>query len=342
MMNITKTALNIRRAALVNGYENCGIIKIAEMKGYAEAIAKRIARYPESKPMYGRLASYAEPNEEYPWAKSVVVCVRWYGKYYIPKHLDGLIGKSFLLDTRRDTSSIEYKKSIRFEAALQGLGLRVEAKKDFGITALRWAAMQAGIGAIRKNNFFYTTQGSWCTLEAYFIDHELELKQTAVMKKCPHKCNLCIKSCPTGALGEPFQMNGMACISYLMGIATCEPDKKHYDKSGSWIFGCDACQNACPFNRIAWSATEKYPGLEELSQHISYEQILTMDYAVMRELLPKKFWYIKEDVVWKWKCNVLNAMCNTYHERYAPYIEKARHDEYGEVRAMAEWVCARR
>ena len=337
-MNTHETALRIREAALASGYEKCGIIKVSEMKGYAEAIAKRIAHYPESKPMYERLASYAEPLQTYPWAKSVVICARWYGKYHIPEHLEGLIGKAFLADTRLDARSAAYQESSRFEAAMQAMGLRVETKKDFGITAMRWAAMQAGIGIIRKNNFFYTEKGSWCVLESYLIDHELELKETATIKKCPDNCGQCIKACPTGALSEPFQVNGLACVSYLMGMSTCAPGKKYYDKTGSWIYGCDACQNACPFNKKSWSATEEYPGLEELSRHISYEQILSMDYTTMRDLLPSKFWYIKEDSVWKWKCNALNAMRNTYVERYGPVIEKTLSDSHEEVRTMAAWV----
>ena len=331
-------AARIHEAALACGYENCGIIRAAEMRGYGEALDARIARFPESRPMYAKFARYAEPEKEYPWAASIVVCTRWYGKYVIPGHLEGLIGKSFLVDTRKDARSQEYRDGLRFEDSLRGMGLRVEDKKDFGITAMRWAAVRAGLGIIRQNNFLYTGRGSWHTLESFLIDRDLELKHTPTLATCPEKCGLCRRACPTGALAEPFQTNGTACMSYLMGFAVCGPDKKHYDKTGSWIFGCDACQNVCPFNRGAWKATEEYPGLNELGARLSYEQILTMSYPELRAFLPVKFWYIKEDEVWKWKCNVLNAMRNTYVARYLPYIDKARQDDNENVRAMAEWV----
>ena len=336
--NSPDLAVRIHEAALVCGYENCGIIRVAEMSEYEAAIASRIGRFPESRPMYTRFAHYAEPKNEHPWAGSIVVCTRWYGKYVIPEHLEGIIAKYFLVDTRLDARSKAYQDSIRFEDSLRGMGLRVEGKKDFGITAMRWAAMRAGIGIIRQNNFLYTEKGSWHELEAFFIDRDLELKHSQALKACPKKCDLCRRACPTGALAEPFQTNGMACMTYLTCFAVCGPNKKHYDKTGSWIFGCDACQDACPFNKEAWKATEKYPGLNELGAYLFYEQILDMSYPELRALLSMKFWYIKEEDAWKWKCNVLNAMRNTYVAHYLPHIDKARQDDNENVRAMAEWV----
>lgn len=236
-MNDSEMAGRIHEAAMAHGFEVCGIVRIAEMAGYAEAIAGRIERYPQSRPMYERLAGLAAPEQNAPWAKSVVVCARSYSRYRLPGHLNGRIGKSYIFDSRKDPRSREHRDSVRFEAALTDMGLRHMVKRDYGITAMRWAAACAGIGMVRKNNFFYTANGSWCALEAFLIDRELELKASPTLKKCPDNCGRCMKACPTGALGEPFQMNGVACVSFLTSRAECAPGKANYDKCGGWIFG---------------------------------------------------------------------------------------------------------
>jgi len=337
-MNNTKLATCIKNAALDCGYTHCGMIRVEEMAGYADAIDARITRFPDSEPMYSRLRALALPAQAAPWAKSVIICARWYGKYRIPEGLQGKIGKSFCVDTRRDRRSQEFQDTQRFEGILTGLGITHAVAHDFGITAVRWAAVKAGIGIVRKNNFFYAEHGSWYRLEAFLIDREVELKNTHSLQRCPEKCGLCMKACPTTALSEPFQMNGPVCVSFLTSRETCMPGKKHYDKCGSWIFGCDACQDACPFNRKQWTGAEDFPGLEELAGFLSYERILSLEYETLYSLLPEKFWYIQPDDVWKWKCNVLNAMHNTFESGYLPYIEGAMRDSREEVREMAEWV----
>jgi epoxyqueuosine reductase len=338
IMNNQELAADVARAAQTCGYESCGIVKVEEMRGYAGVLEERINQFPESKPLYKLLAHYAEPQQMFPWAKSVIICAQWYGKYHIPQHLEGLIGKAYCVDFRIDPGSNEHQGRLRFEAELGKMGLRYETQDGHGLTAMRWAAFKAGLGLIRKNNFFYTERGSWYTLSTYLIDQELELKTASTVRSCPEQCGLCIKACPTGALRAPYQTNGTICISFLMGFDTCEPGKKHYDHCGSWIYGCDACQNACPFNKETWEGTEDYPGLESLSEQLAYERLLSMDYDQMRRLLSPKFWYIAPENVWKWKCNVLNAMLNHYEDKYRPHIERALGDERAEVRAMAGWV----
>lgn len=338
-MNDLELAETIRKAALDCGFDACGIIKTNEMHGYAAAIDERIAHFPDAKPMFAYFSFFARPEEYIPWAKSIVVCTRSFDKYRIPENLRGIIAKYFCVDTRKDELSKENQETLRFEKFLTNLGLTHAAKHDYGITALRWAGAKAGIGIVRKNNFFYTEKGPWNFLEAFAIDRELELKNNSSIKKCPEKCAMCIEVCPTGSLSKPFQMNCFSCVAFLTSRSTCAPGKDHYDKCGSWIFGCDVCQDVCPFNKKKdWDSGEDFPGLEELAGMLSYERILSMDEGTMRGLLSQKFWYIEPDGVWKWKCNVLNAMRNGYDEKYLPHIERAMDDPREEVRDMAKWV----
>lgn len=332
-------AVQIKDKALELNYEKCGLIRISDMQDYADKLRQRIKRIPEVKPYMEGFYSFANLQNNYPWAKSIVVCVRRIGEYRIPKHLQGLIGKNYLVDSRRDKQSKDYQDSINFEQYLQEKGLQTATKRDYGITALRWAAYKAGLGIIRKNNFFYTKNGSWTYLEAWLIDKELELVEQSSVRECPESCDLCIRSCPTSSLSEPYLMNMSTCVSRLTTRGGWDlPNERCNHLMGNWIYGCDVCQDVCPFNHNAWSEDEEFPNLEELGTHISLEKIIEMDYNFLREVIQPKFWYIERDKVWKWKTNALNAMLNSHQRSCDEFINIACNDENENVRRMAEWV----
>lgn len=137
------------------------------------------------------LRKYAFPEETYEWAKSVVVCITRYGKYKIPEHLEGLIGKYYLYDHKLQPSSKGFTDNDAFEAYLKELGLKT-AKELHGVPSARWAAYKAGLGVIRKNNFFYTAHGSWMIIDTWLIDQELELIETPDLPDCPENCTKCV------------------------------------------------------------------------------------------------------------------------------------------------------
>lgn len=332
-------AQKIKNKAIELGYEDCGIIPISDMTGYKEKLTERILRFPEVKSHSEEFYSFAELEKLYPWAKSIVVCVRQYGKYRIPNNLQGIIGKYYLCDSRRNTQSRDHKESILFEEFLVGEGIQTRTNRDFGITALRWAARKAELGIVRKNNFFYSNHGSWVNIEAWLIDKELEIKEQVNLKKCPTNCKLCINACPTNSLAEPYMMNRNTCISCLTTWEGWDlPNDEHRQYMGNWIYGCDMCQDICPFNKDKWEELYEFPELENISNIISYEKIIEMDYRYLRDYIQPKFWYISKEHVWRWKTNSLNAMLNNYKENYLSSIEKACHDENYHVRTMANWV----
>ncbi|MDR1650072.1 MAG: hypothetical protein LBR71_07405, partial [Synergistaceae bacterium] len=306
---------------------------------YADRLDERIERTPENAEKYANLYSFAQLKKTYPWAKSIVVCVRQYGKYHIPEHTKGLVAKYYLTDGRRDKLSPDYQASIAFEQSLEAMGLRVETERKFGITALRWAAHKAGLGIIRRNNFFYADCGSWVYLEAWLIDREMVLKQESKQKPCPPKCNRCITACPTKSLREPYTMSRATCISCLTtwdgDDLIHEPNNQHM---GSWIYGCDVCQDVCLFNVKKWEPVEEYPGLTELSELIGLDKIIALDYDTLLQTIQPKFWYIGKDRIWKWKINALNAIRNNYDSKYDSSIELACSDDNEQVRKTALWV----
>ena len=334
-------AIDIVNKAIELGFDKCGIIPIEQMTGYEEKLDERINRFPNTKEKYASFKKFAHLENEYQWAKSIVICSFWYGRYAIPKTLSGCIAKYYLTDGRRNPNSQGYKTSVSFEAYLKECGLQVETDRDFGITALRWAAMKAGLGIIRKNNFFYTERGSYQYLEAFLIDVPLEYIDVPTIRPCADACKICQEACPTQSLEAPYAMCRNTCISCLTTWDGWDLRTEPLNnKFGKWIYGCDSCQDACPYNKSAWVGDEDFPELEELSIHLSYPDIVTAEYSWLQNVLQPKLWYIPKGKEWRFKTNALNAMLNNYTEEYLPIIQNACNDENEHVRLMAEWVLA--
>ena len=142
------SAAEIAEKAIELGYDKCGIIPVEMMRGYEAKLEERMEHFPETRRKYEGFRKFAYPEKEFPWAKAIVIVSFWYGKYRIPAAVRGHIAKYYLTDGRRNPDSQGYKASAALEKYLRDSGLRVAFNRDFALTALRWAAMQAGIGIV--------------------------------------------------------------------------------------------------------------------------------------------------------------------------------------------------
>ena len=257
------SAAEIAEKAIELGYDKCGMIPVEMMRGYEAKLEERMKHFPETRRKYEGFRKFAYPEKEFPWAEAIVIVSFRYGKYRIPAAVRGHIAKYYLTDGRRNPDSQGYKASAALEKYLRDSGLHVAFNRDFALTALRWAAMQAGIGIVRKNNFFYTEKGSYQYLEAFLIDEPLQLTAESTLPPCAESCDLCIRACPTHSLEAPYTMNRNTCVSCLTTWDAWDMrTESRRGEIGPWIFGCDVCQDACPHNTNAWKDTEKFPGLE--------------------------------------------------------------------------------
>jgi len=107
----------IKNAALAAGYEACGIIKISAMSGFERKLTERMALIPAANFFYQNYRGFAHLEESYPWAKAIVVCVRNDGKYIVPDGLEGVIGKSYLFDSRTNPMAPGYLNSVDLKHA---------------------------------------------------------------------------------------------------------------------------------------------------------------------------------------------------------------------------------
>ena len=184
MSNISLSA-SIKNKALDLGYDLCGFAKVDSMEEYASHLDERIKSFPESRALYESLYPMAFPQKNVEWAKSIIVCVRRYGKYNIPEEIDKYIGKAYLVDGRLKYSK-EYSRKLEFETYLNDLGL----KTAYSIVPARMAAANAGLGHIGKNNFFYAKKyGSWVFIDTWVIDTEMEYDEPTRSLNCPEDCN---------------------------------------------------------------------------------------------------------------------------------------------------------
>ena len=335
--------LIIKEKAMSLGYAGCGIIKVSDVGEYASKLEERISRVRLGKLQFGRFENFATPQKSNSWAKSIVLTLNDNTVYNIPEKLKGVYAKDYLVDSRLDKQSDGWKRRADFSEFLEGLGLKIKNEPKFGITALRWAAGKAGLGLIRKNNFLYTENGSSVRIDAWIIDKELEFINTVTLKECPDNCGKCIEACPTKSLCAPYTMSLFDCISFMTTLSVEKgmgiPSKSKREKIGGRVYGCDACQDACPFNKDKWVGGRNFPGLNELAEILLPENIMEMEYTEMERSLAPKFWYIGVDNLWKWKINALNAMANVYSENYEKPIKLGLQDEDRRVRRFAKTVC---
>jgi|TARA_B110000211_G_C14043227_1_gene537723 epoxyqueuosine reductase len=112
-----------------------------------------------------------------------------------------------------------------------------------------WAA-KSGLGWVGKNtNLISKKAGSFFFIAELIIDLELEYDLPAT-DHCGN-CTACIDACPTDALLAPYQIDGSKCISYVTIELKNEIPTDFHGKMDNWAFGCDVCQNVCPWNRFA-------------------------------------------------------------------------------------------
>lgn len=112
-----------------------------------------------------------------------------------------------------------------------------------------WAA-RSGLGWIGKNsNLINKNSGSFFFVAEIITD--LEVEPDGPIKDYCGTCTRCIDECPTGAIGEPYVVDGSKCISYFTIELKEAIPVTYKDKFENWAFGCDICQDVCPWNRFS-------------------------------------------------------------------------------------------
>jgi len=145
-------------------------------------------------------------------------------------------------------------------------------------------AKRSGIGWVGKNsNLISKKTGSFFFLAELIIDLELEYDQPFATDHCG-TCTKCIDACPTDAILSPFIIDAKKCISYLTIELRDEIPEQFSKQMDNWMFGCDICQDVCPWNRfsVPHSETRLMPSDQLLN--MKREEWLDITEEVFREI----------------------------------------------------------
>jgi epoxyqueuosine reductase len=212
-----------------------------------------------------------------------------------------------------------------------GAGFEGHAYADTGPIHERVLAKYAGLGWIGKNTLLLNQQlGSWLFLGVILASLELQPSVRAGTALPPDLCGTCRKcldACPTGAFVEPYVLDARRCISYLtIELRESIPDDFR-EAMGRQVFGCDICQDVCPWNRdapITRKAEFQPRNTGQEGRNSLYMPELTwlagMQQEEFRETFRKSA--IKRT---KWRGLVRNACIALGNAAVGPGTEKARH-----------------
>jgi epoxyqueuosine reductase len=198
----------------------------------------------------------------------------------------------------------------------------------------REAAARSGVGFYGKNTMLITKRhGSWVVLGTLVTDVELE--PTPPLDADCGDCRICIDACPTSALDEPGVLDATKCLSYWTQAP--EPIPEPYRAAlGAQIYGCDICQDVCPWNRGVQRRRRDYG--EEAGGHVDLVRWLEDDGRALVDEYDRLY-VPRNDPRWL-RRNALVALGNTGSEEHQPLLERYASDEDELVAEHARWALA--
>ena len=196
-------------------------------------------------------------------------------------------------------------------------------------------AHKSGLGWIGKHSNLITRElGSWVFLAEILLNLELEYDQEA--RNYCGTCHRCIDACPTKAIVAPYVVDARLCISYLTIELRGAIPRQLRHLVGSRIFGCDDCQDVCPWNRFAQPSLEKafYP--DEGNQTPALVDLMWMTEPEFKERFRSSA--IKRAKYAGFLRNVAVALGNSRDTRAVPVLSEALRHSESLVRAHAAWA----
>ena len=288
-MNKDALTQNIKRKAYELGFDAVGIARAGFLDDYAPVLENWLARGHHGKMAYmeNHFDKRLDPRILVPGARSVIVLLHnYYPKqkqpadtYQIAKYAYGKDYHFVLKDKMRQL--------VRWmEAEIGQIVYRVFT--DSAPVLERQWAQRAGLGWIGKNSLLLRPgKGSFHFIAEIITDVELTYDPPATFDRCG-RCTRCIDACPTQAILPDRTIDARRCISYL--TIELKDEKLPQEFSGKWndwIFGCDICQDICPWNGFSLPHTEPafdpHPQLLQMNRH-HWE---TLDRNTFNELFRK-------------------------------------------------------
>ena len=342
----------IKQSAIDAGFDLVGIAPLQdfpELQHFPRWIAEGHAaemKYMEARDEHGRLKRASLANTV-PWARSVVVCAVNYNTaqpYSTEIQKDSPENQERGWISRYAWGQQDYHHSLmprllRVESALRHAAgnddLVTRCYVDTGPIVERVVAKYAGIGWIGKNTCIINQKiGSWIFLGVILTSLDL-VPGLPAPDRCG-TCTRCIDACPTNALIAPYQLDSNKCIAYLTIEKRGAIEEDLRSGIGRHIFGCDICQDVCPWNRKApaTDATEFQPHPELVNPALGWlANIGAEEFRLQFKRSPVR--RAKRSGV---RRNAVIAMGNSGDRNFLPQLEKLAADEDEVVAESATWA----
>lgn len=282
----TDLARQIRKEAALLGFAATGfsspVLQPLVMQRFTTMILEK--RHGEMSYLEKHTQKRADPSLLLPGLHTIISVAISYN--YPLAHCEGLpkISKYALID--------DYHTVVK--AKLEELLASIKKLLDEPLTALitvdsapllekNWAE-QAGIGKTGKNTLLQVpSAGSWIFLGEILVDRAIPSSKLTLPNFCG-SCSKCLDHCPTGALIEPGKIDATKCISYLTVELKREYTAEEASMIGDWMFGCDLCQEVCPYNQQASIKADPSFAVRHELVNLSTERILNLTKSEFREL----------------------------------------------------------
>ena len=271
--HVARTRANqLKNKAIELGFTSVGVSKAVELTKEASRLEKwlKAGMHGEMKYMEGHFEKRLDPRKLVPGTKSVVSLLFNYHNPDLPIGGEGTPRISQYAYGKDYHHVIKWKLKELLKFLRNEWG-QVEGRVfvDSAPVLERAWAEKSGLGWVGKHSLLISKKrGSYFFLAEIMLDVELE-EDTPVLDHCGN-CTKCIDACPTGAIVKPYVVDGSKCISYFTIELKGAIPEPMVGKFGDWVFGCDICQEVCPWNRHSERHQEpeflNHPELLEMSQ----------------------------------------------------------------------------
>ena len=271
------------------------------------------------------------------WAKSAVVLLKNYyresdklaGGCRIARYAHGDDYHDVLWDRMRELAS--------FIHAETGVDVATRPATDTAPLLERDLAELAGLGWVGKNAMLINPQiGSFVFIAEVLVDMEIEATHEPVPDRCG-TCSRCIDACPTGAIVSPQVIDARRCISYLTIEKRGPIPRDLRSLIGDYLFGCDICQDVCPWNREAAETDDEAFQTRESYRDLTPRQLLAFEMPDYVEYFSKSA--MKRAKLQGLKRNAAVVMGNTGGPDELSYLgRRARDEEDPLIRGHIAWA----
>jgi epoxyqueuosine reductase len=331
----------MKRQALSLGFDAVGVAPIAPYP-HADFFREWLARgwHGEMAYLDRNADKRLDPRQVMPDARSIVCLAKVYRTQDIPDEVRqrpsrGIISRYAWGDDYHDVLGAQARRLRDWIRQNGGEGADGRAYVDTGPVLEREAAMLAGLGWIGKNTMLLSRE-----LGSYFFLAEI-ITNVAFEPDAPTTdhcgtCRRCLDACPTQAFPEPYVLDARRCISYLTIERKGAIPVEFREAIGNHVFGCDICQEVCPWNRKAPLADNAEYAPRDGLLAPKLVSLMGMDEEEFRRRFRAS--PVKRAKRRGLLRNVAVALGNSHDERAVPALAKGLDDAEPLVRAHAAWA----